>query len=154
MTAFEFKRLNRSKKMLTEPTNQLSIYTAGRIAEGPKFLDLAAKWPEFTFTSSWIRGAENDMVECYMKAVWDMDYREVQQSDVVLIHKFREGAGAFRGALVEVGMGLAFGKQIVVVGDWPEYGSWQFHGNCHRVPSLLVAREVLVLIAKSLHRGY
>jgi nucleoside 2-deoxyribosyltransferase len=83
--------------------------------------------------------------ECFAKVFWQHDTEDVRECDVVLVYV--EADDHLRGALIEAGMGIAFEKDIIVVGEHPDYGTWQFHPWVHRVKDLDSARILLRALA-------
>jgi hypothetical protein len=68
------------------------------------------------------------------KKFWLDDHADVTRADVVIV--YAEEGEHLRGALIEAGIGIALGKRIIVVGDHPDYGTWQHHPQVQRAISL------------------
>jgi hypothetical protein len=43
-------------------------------------------------------------------------------------------------------MGIAYGKHVIVVGDHPDYGTWQYHPQVHRAKDLTEAKILLTCL--------
>jgi len=121
----------------------IKVYTASKLDQAQRWKDLAKEWIEVEFTARWVShhaGTTPDH-ECFAKVFWQHDVEDVLAADVVLV--FAEPHEHLRGALVEAGMAIAFGLQVIVVGTHQDYGTWQYHPAVHRVPDLDYARTLL-----------
>ena len=135
---------------------RLKVYTASKLKEGPRWRRLAEEWPEIDIVARWpflhvtADGAPGWPDDCaaHGSVFWQHDNEDVALSDVVLVFANRPD-DVLRGALVEAGMAIALGKVVIVVGDNPGYGSWQYHQQVKRVPTLEAARSLLRLMATS-----
>lgn len=128
--------------------NQVRVYTASKIEQAERWIRLRAEWPEVHFTARWpfmvaMGGETKDGVARGFSPsqFWQDDLADVARAQVVLV--FGESHEHLRGALVEAGMGIALRKQIIVVGEHPDYGTWQFHPSVHRVADLSRVRNKL-----------
>lgn len=129
------------------PSCRLRIYFASRISHGKIARKLLAEWPEFTFTSRWPQhhvGKVPDQAN-FAKTFWLHDAEDVAGCDVVLC--YGEPGDTLRGALVEVGMAIALGRAVVVVGECESYGTWQYHPLVHHAGDLREARVLLRTMA-------
>ncbi len=130
---------------------RLKVYTAGKLHDAPLWRALRDEWPEVIFTARWPVchvGTTPDS-PCFAKVFWEHDFVDVSEADVVLVYSHSR-ADQLRGALVEVGMGLALAKEIICVGEHPDFGTWQYHRNVHRVSDLAEARLLLSTMTLSL----
>lgn len=73
---------------------------------------------------------------------WLVDEEDVKIADAIIVY----GApnDKLRGALVEAGMAIAFGKLVIVVGESPDYGSWQYHPLVTRASSFEHAKTMIL----------
>lgn len=128
--------------------SKLSIYTASKIDHASRWLELRMLWPEFDFLARWpdAIGKTEETPENAAR-FWREDLEDVLASDVVMV--YGEPGETLRGALVEAGMGLARGKRLLLVGDSPSFGTWQFHPACYKVLTLELARARLGLWAEA-----
>lgn len=145
-------------------TRQIRVYTASKTNHAAMWLRLRAEWPEVHFTARWPLQVLAGLPETpnFAMQFWQDDLEDVKFADVVLVfaEKYMEPgimyvddngqplkeAGEWehlRGALVEAGMGIALGKRILVIGDAPDYGSWQHHPLCDKVDNFEKARTEL-----------
>jgi hypothetical protein len=132
---------------------RLKIYTASKLNRGPLWRKIASDWPEIEVVARWpflhvtADGSPGWPDDCaaHGSVFWQHDHEDVAKADVVLVYGHPEDS--LRGALVEAGMGIALGKTVIVVGEHPAYGTWQFHPQVRRVPSLESARSLLRLMS-------
>ncbi len=97
------------------------------------FADIICRWPYLI----------DDVPDTptYAKTFWQQYHEDVAQADVIVL--YAEEGETLKGCLIEAGMGLALGKEVVVVGNHSSYGTWQHHKNVHRVENLDEARELV-----------
>lgn len=72
---------------------------------------------------------------------WLVDEEDVKRSDAVIVYGLPEDK--LRGALIEAGIAIACGILTIVVGDSPDYGTWQHHPVVAKADSLEHARDML-----------
>lgn len=103
-----------------------SVYTASKLKHAKMWRGLREERPDIAFTARWpdIEGKVEDSAENAV-AFWTHDIADVRRADAVLV--YAEADEHLRGALIEAGVALGLGKQVVVVGDHPDYGTWQHH---------------------------
>jgi hypothetical protein len=126
---------------------KMKVYTASKLSKAPMWRKLINEWPEVDFTARWVTkhvGTTPDH-PCFAKVFWQHDFADVKLADVVLV--YADEGDHLRGALVEAGMAIAFGREVIVVGEHPDYSTWQFHPSVHRVPDLEHARTLLATMA-------
>ena len=93
-------------------------------------IDLHARW----FDQASLEHVEHKLTTHDFHVFWLVDEEDVRQSDAVIL--YAETGDKLRGALVEVGMAIALGKLVIVIGDHPDYGTWQHHPVVTRADSL------------------
>ena len=139
---------------------QPKLYIASKTNHAKSWLELRKKWPEVHFVMRWpwqvVADGHDGTVEApdYASHFWQNDLADVREADYVLVYaegQFSaiENAEVYeklRGALVEAGMALALGKQVILVGNAPDYGTWQHHPNVIKVKTLDDARKCLAPI--------
>lgn len=110
----------------------LRIYTASKLSAAPVWQALHAEWPEAFCHARWLKHTALKTPDTPDRArrFWVEDEEDVRNADFVVLYG-REGEH-LRGALVEAGMGIAYGKPVVVVGQHPDYGTWQHHPSVIR----------------------
>lgn len=135
----------------------MRIYTAAKLIRAQTLLDVLKTWEEHEHTSRWCHrialGDEDpyagEISPELARQVWIEDHQDVTKADVILV--YWEPGDEFKGALVEAGMGIALGKYVIVVGDCPAYGTWQYHPQVHRVKDLTKAYLLLEELNKGDH---
>lgn len=129
-------------------TEKLRVYTAGKIPDGPMFMRLRDEWPEIEFTARWPFQLAAGLPDepAFAKVFWEQDQEDVEDSNAILVYIPNQTDRA-RGALVEVGIAIANQIPVVLVGDHPDYGTWQYHALVHRVVDLKQARMLLKAMA-------
>jgi len=128
----------------------IRVYTASKLQHWRRWKDLRSQWPEVTFTARWpdIDIASVPGTPQEARAHWLDDEADVRSADVVLV--YAESADNLRGALVEAGMAIALNKKVLVVGDHPDFGTWQHHPNVAHATDLDHARIRLQEFAAAL----
>lgn len=125
----------------------IKVYTASKITRAAQWKALYHEWPEIHFVARWPFCHTGNVPDdpCYAKVFWQQDHEDVVKADVVLL--LAEGKEHLKGGLVEAGMALALGKPVIVIGDHPDYSTWQYHPQVHRVLDLPSARILLRCMA-------
>ncbi len=125
----------------------IKIYTASKLIHAGLWRELVETWTEIEFTARWpvkhVGTVPDD--PSYARVFWEHDLEDVSKSDGVLL--YAEKGDHLRGGLVEAGMAIALGKFVIVVGDHPDYGTWQYHPRVHRAANLDAARLLLTCMA-------
>lgn len=130
----------RSQSDVPQITRKLpKVYGASKVNEHMTWIRLrnlehrikwTARWPDFSF-------AKIPDSPFNAEIFWLYDFADIAAADYVLVLPPRDGV--LRGALVEVGYGIALGKTIVLVGDCPDYGTWQHHHSVYKFELLEAA---------------
>lgn len=63
---------------------------------------------------------------------------------------YAEEGEHLRGALVEAGMAIALGKTVLVIGDHPDFGTWQHHPKVIHAADLDQARTRLTELGSAM----
>lgn len=124
----------------------IKVYTASKLNKAEMWKQLIHTWPEVEFTARWPVNHVGEIPddEAFASIFWVHDYEDVFKADVVLVYGI-EG-DKLRGALVEAGMGIAFGKTVIVIGEHPDYGTWKYHPQVYRVKDLESARILIGML--------
>lgn len=126
---------------------KLNVYIASKFHHAERWKKLTVSgWSQFHFTSRWFKqyaGYIPDEPE-FCKMGWIHDIEDVKRADVVVVYGGDQANDRLRGALVEAGAALAFGRHVIVVGDNPDFGTWQYHPLVHKVGTLEAAYKLLV----------
>jgi nucleoside 2-deoxyribosyltransferase len=109
------------------------VYFASKLRHGGRWRTLCASAHQFVAYARWLKHTSIGTPDTPDNAstFWLEDQQDVKHADVVVV--YAEPGEHLRGALVEAGMAIAYGKPVVVVGDHPDYGTWQYHPLVHRV---------------------
>lgn len=75
---------------------------------------------------------------------WQDDYTDIRNCGVLIC--YAEEGEKLRGALVEVGMALGMGKQVWLIGDHTDFGTWRYHPQISIYPDLETALAGLALV--------
>lgn len=135
-------------------TRQIRVYTASKLDYAERWKKLRVEWKEVHFTARWPFFVGQIPDDGYhAKQFWQDDHEDVKRADVVLVYA-EKSEEKLRGALVEAGMGIAGGKKVIVVGDHPDYSTWQFHPLVTRCRSLEQARVHLKTWSKELYNDF
>jgi hypothetical protein len=113
-----------------------TVYLASKLAHQAMWQQIRASRPALEIVSHWI---DNDCEEesapgneDMLRTEWFKNDLDVKRADYVLVYAQRDEP--LRGALVEVGMGIAYGAAICVVGV--TNGTWWHHPQCQRFRSI------------------
>jgi hypothetical protein len=121
----------------------IRVYTASKLSRAAQWRELHANYPHVYFHARWLKHnliKTPDLPE-FAPRFWLEDEQDVCNADALLL--WAEGDEHLRGALVEAGMAIAFGIPVIVIGQHPDYGTWQHHpgvtiaGDLHAAMKLL-----------------
>lgn len=101
------------------------VYGASKLKHAPLWQGLRMTWQDIEWTARWpdlVGGVEDN--DNFAREFWRHDVQDVMRSDCVLLYS--QPDDRLRGALVEAGVGIALGKHVIVVGENPDYGTWQY----------------------------
>lgn len=111
------------------------VYTASKLKHADLWKGLRLTWHDIDWTARWpdlVGGVEDN--DSFAREFWRHDIQDVMRSDCVLV--YAEAGEHLRGALIEAGAGIALGKHVIVVGEHPDYGTWQHH------PMVSIAKDL------------
>lgn len=116
------------------------LYVASKTKHAPMWRDLRAKgWP---IISTWIDEAgENETND--LTALWHTNFGEIRFCDRLLLY-VEPNDFPLKGALIEVGMALAFDKRVYVYSPGVKFdertfrpiGSWVMHNRVRLIDDL------------------
>ena len=117
----------------------IRVYTASKLSTAQMWRELHAAWPHVYFHARWLKhnAIGTPDLQAYAGRFWKEDEIDVRQADALLLYGLP--GEHLRGALVEAGMAIAFQVPVIVVGEHPDYGTWQYHPGVHRVADLNAA---------------
>lgn len=122
----------------------IRVYTASKLSASEVWEQLQEEWgAEVHFHARWLKHMKIKTPDTAQHAAqfWVQDEEDVLSADAVLVYARPEDK--LRGALVEAGIALALAIPVIVVGDHPDYSTWQYHPGVKRVKDLNAARVVL-----------
>ena len=127
----------------------MKIYTASKFSRANMWKQQFAQWKceglAISLNARWV----NDYSELvpdhpqFCKLGWLHDVDDVSTSDLLIL--YADNTEHLRGALVEVGVALAKNKPVIIIGNHPDYGTWQFHPLIHKVDDFAAAKLLLKL---------
>ena len=112
----------------------IRVYPASKLRHAKMWREL--DWPQVLFTARWLKHnliGTSDSAE-HAARFWRENEEDVAVCDAVFV--YGEPEDKLRGALVEAGMGIAYGKTVIVVGQSDDYGTWQHHPLVKQAPTL------------------
>lgn len=120
------------------------VYTASKLKHAPMWKHIHDTHPDIYFHARWLKHTLTlktpDTPE-NAEEFWFQDEEDVKHSDAVFV--YAESEDHLRGALVEAGMGIAYGVPVFVIGKHVDYGTWQYHSGVYRVGTVEEAIEKL-----------
>lgn len=123
----------------------MKVYVAGHTHQAHQIYTWG-KESGHRLISSWLDLVMNERAEtpANSKAFWQNNISEVQDADVVVV--FTDPEHPLRGALVEVGVGLASEIPVVIVGEHDSFGSWRHHPLVYNVDRLDQVDDLLDIL--------
>lgn len=111
------------------------IYMASKMHHGAWWKQLYSNDPDIHIVSRW-PFLEEDILPTPENArkFWYDDASDIASAHVVIV--YAESEDKLRGALVEAGIAIGIGRQVIAVGCHPDYGTWQYHPFVIRVETL------------------
>lgn len=121
----------------------IRVYFASKLEEAERWRTLCARFPHFQAHARWLKHCKLETPDTAEHAAdfWLQDEQDVRDADAVVV--FGMGDQKLRGALVEAGIAIACGVPVIVVGDHPDYSTWQHHPGVHRMATLDAAIKFL-----------
>jgi len=120
----------------------LKIYIASKFKHGERWNN-GLEFSRFDLVSRWITHYAGQVPDepQFCKIGWIHDLEDVARADALVV--YAESGEHLCGALVEVGAALALGKHVVLVGEHPDWGTWQYHPLVHKVLTVDAAEQIL-----------
>lgn len=121
----------------------IRLYTASKVHHAGKWRALCATSRHIQCHARWLKHSAMGTPDTAEHAAefWLQDEQDVRDADAVLV--YAETGDRLRGALVEAGIAIAAGIPVIVVGDHPDYGTWQHHPGVRRTADLEQALRLL-----------
>lgn len=124
----------------------IRVYTASKLTTAEFWRDLDKKWPFVFFHARWLKHniiGTKDSADL-ARRFWVEDEEDVEDADALLLYA-KEGEH-LRGGLVEAGIAIANRVPVIVVGNHPDYGTWQYHPRVIRAANWAEAEKELIRI--------
>lgn len=112
----------------------LKVYVASKLWHWKKWLEWEdANVHDVKIISRWVNvmrhhETEEEIVRYttpdYAHKGWQMNIEDVKDADLLVVYAENED---LRGALIEVGIALASGVPIILVGNSASYSEWTYH---------------------------
>jgi hypothetical protein len=139
----------------------LQVYTASKLHHAWMWRRLRATWADVDHTAQWVddfingrpEGSPEEAISVALaQRIWAICEADVRRSDVVLA--YAESDDILRGALIETGMAIAWGKRVICCGDTnnPTWGTWRHHRAVVSVGDLDAAHALLRCWSNRLRR--
>ena len=105
----------------------LRVYPASKLKHGAMWRKLCEDTSGIFLHARWLKHDRIHTPDTSDQAVmfWPQDVQDIKTADVVFV--YAEKDDHLRGALVEAGIAIATGVPVVVIGNHPDYGTWQYH---------------------------
>lgn len=127
----------------------MKIYFASKLSHAKYFKRIRDEWAVdgIDINSRWLDQATLELDGPQLSShdfhiFWLVDEEDVRQADALIL--YAEPADKLRGALIEAGFAIALGKLVIVIGDHPDFGTWQHHPMVTRADTLDHARMMLL----------
>lgn len=121
----------------------IRVYPSSKVKHAQMWLDLHKTNPHAYFHARWLKHADLSMDPTpeNSKFLWLECVEDIKAADVLLF--YTEEGEHYKGALVEVGMALAFGVKVIIVGEHPDHGTWKWHPGVLQVGTLDIALKFI-----------
>ncbi len=127
----------------------IKVYIASKLSHAEEFIalrnawgndgiDLHARW----FDQASLEHESHDLSPYDFHIFWSVDEEDVKTSQAVIVCGRNDEK--LRGALVEAGIAIAMGKLVIVIGEHPDYGTWQHHPTVVRAATLESAKLMIL----------
>lgn len=125
----------------------IKVYPASKTSHATRWWLVHGDHPHVFFTARWIKQVKIDngdilkteQGQMYAARCWVEDLEDIRSADILMI--YAEPSDKLRGALVEAGVALAEGIPVAVIGEHPDYGSWQWHPGVLHFPDVVAFGE-------------
>lgn len=114
---------------------QFQGYREAWKAEG---IDLHARWHD----QAALEHLDHELTPEDFHIFWLVDEEDVKQSDAVIVYGCE--CDKLRGALIEAGIAIGQGILTILVGECPDFGTWQHHPMVARADSFEHAKTMIL----------
>jgi hypothetical protein len=101
-------------------------------------INLHARWHD----QAALEHADHELSPEDFHIFWLVDEEDVKNSDAVIVYGGPNDK--LRGALVEAGIAIGAGILTILVGDCPDFGTWQHHPTVARADSFEQAKTMIL----------
>ncbi len=127
----------------------IKVYIASKLSNAEQFrayrttwtkdgINLHARW----FDQAMLEHSEHSLSPHDFHIFWLVDEEDVKVADAVIVCGY--STDKLRGALIEAGIAIAMGKLVIVIGDHPDYGTWQHHPVVVRANTFEEAKQMIL----------
>lgn len=106
-------------------SNKPKVYIASKLSHSDFLKQVILDNPDIYFSCRWpyLTGQVEDTPKNAVN-FWISDFDDINNCDYLVLHLEKDDIP--RGALVEVGYALAKGKIVLIHGENPYHGTWQY----------------------------
>lgn len=124
----------------------IKVYIASKLSYADRFRKYREQWKAdgIDLHARWFDQAihEDAASDEDFRIFWLVDEEDVKTSQAVIV--YGEYADKLRGALVEAGIAIAHRILVIVIGDCPDYGTWQYHPMVVRAGTFEHAKQMIL----------
>lgn len=110
---------------------EIRVYTASKKTHAAKLKDFRSKVDGIYFTARWPITCLIEDEKVKPARHWQQDnIDDIIRSDAILVYV--ESGEHLKGGLVEIGIAIAHGKPVFLVGEHADYSKWQYLPRVYR----------------------
>jgi hypothetical protein len=125
----------------------LRVYFASKTTHATKWREVDLNSKNLKVTGRWVKQVIIDNGDLLQNAhnrdmsarCWIEDQQDIQCSDYLVL--YAEEGEHLRGGLVEAGIAIEHGVPVILIGEHPDYSSWQWHPQTIHLSSLDILEE-------------
>jgi hypothetical protein len=126
----------------------IKVYIASKLEYAPLFRDYREAWKKYNIDlhPRWFDQAHIELNETLspndFRIFWMVDEEDVKTSAALIL--YADAKDHLRGALVEAGIAIANKVLVILVGEHPDYGTWQWHPGVVHAGSFEHAKTLIL----------
>lgn len=126
----------------------IKVYIASKLHYASQFRGYRKSWAldGINLHARWFDQAEletnGSLTPDEFRIFWAVDEEDVKEADALIL--YAAPSDKLRGALVEAGMAIAWGKLVIVIGDHSDYATWQYHHHVVGATSFEHAKTLIL----------
>jgi hypothetical protein len=124
----------------------IKVYIASKLAYAERFRIMRMQWKRegIDLHARWHDQAQHEESATPedFHIFWLVDEEDVKRSNAVIV--YAEPQDKLRGALIEAGIAIGAGILTILVGDSPDFGTWQHHPCVLRAATLEYAKLLIL----------